>query len=45
MKKTLIAICIIIAILSIIFEFWALSTYGGKPSGEVPFWVLWFFLD
>ena len=45
MKKTLIAICIIIAIFSIIFELWVLSTYGGKPSGEVPFWALWFLLD
>lgn len=45
MNKTFITICVIIAILAIIFEFWALGTYGGKPSGEVPFWVLWFLLD
>jgi hypothetical protein len=45
MKKTFIAICIIITIFSIIFELWVLGTYGGKPSGEVPFWVLWFLLD
>lgn len=44
MKKTFIAICAIIAIIVIIFEIWALVTYGNKPAGEMPFWVLWFLL-
>lgn len=45
MKKIFIAICIIVVIASIIFEFSVLGTYGNKPTGEVPFWwVLWFLL-
>lgn len=44
MKKGFIAICIIVAIITIVFEFWALATYGNKPTEEIPFWVLWFLL-
>jgi hypothetical protein len=44
MKKMFIAIGVIIVIAAILFEFWALATYGNKPAGEVPFWVLWFLL-
>lgn len=42
MKKMFIVICVIIVIITIFFEFWALITYGNKPLGEIPFWALWF---
>lgn len=42
MKKSFIVICIIIAIISIIFEIYLMVTYAGKPTSEIPFWVVWF---
>lgn len=43
MKKIMI-LAAIFAIISIIFEFWVMATYGGKPTSEVPLWALWFLL-
>ena len=41
MFKGLIAIIVIILIAAIIFAVWCAFTYGGKPVGEIPFWVFW----
>ena len=44
MSKTVIGIIIAIIIVGIIFEIWAMATYGNKPLSEVPFWVAWLML-
>lgn len=41
MKKIMV-LAIILIIISLIFEFWVMATYGGKPASEVPLWALWF---
>lgn len=41
MSKFAIGILAAIVIAAVIFEIWTAITYGGKPAGEVPFWVFW----
>ena len=41
MSKFLIALVVIVFIIGVAFEIWCACTYGGKPAGEVPFWVFW----
>jgi hypothetical protein len=43
MKKIMV-LAVILIIISLIFEFWVIATYGGKPVSEVPLWALWFLL-
>lgn len=45
MKKSFIIICFLIAIISIIFEFYLMVTYANKPTSEIPFWVLFFLFN
>ena len=40
--KKIIILAVILIIISLIFEFWVMATYGGKPVSEVPLWALWF---
>lgn len=41
MNKGVFIACIVVMIIVIIFNIWLGVTYGGKPAGEVPFWVFW----
>ena len=45
MNKTFIVLVVILIIVSVIFEFWVIATYGGKPASEVPLWTLWFLFN
>ena len=41
MKNVILAICIIVFIIAVALEIWAMVSYGGKPASEIPFWVFW----
>lgn len=44
MKKIIIILAVVLVIVSIGFEIWVMTTYGNKPTSEIPLWALWLLL-